>query len=185
MPSTQPAAASNFLVPNATFFVELIAFIVILVVLARYVLPPLNRAMTERQAKIRNQFAELETAKANAQAAEDTYKSQLVEARHEAARIREEARQQGAQIVVEMREQAQAEAGRITSTAQAQLEAERQQVFTQLRAEVGALATDLASRIVGESLEDEARRRRTVERFLGDLEQQPAVSTSSMPVGQG
>ncbi len=185
MPSTNSAGTSNFLVPNATFFVELIAFIIILLVLARYVLPPLNRAMTERQQKIRTQFTELETAKANAQAAEDTYKSQLVEARHEAARIREEARQQGAQIVVEMREQAQAEAGRITSAAQAQLEAERQQVFTQLRAEVGALATDLAGRIVGESLEDEARRRRTVERFLGDLEQQPAVSTSGTPVGQG
>jgi F-type H+-transporting ATPase subunit b len=177
-------ATSNFLVPNATFFVELAAFIIILTVLARYVLPPINKALADRQAKIRSEFQELETAKANAQAAEDSYRSQLAEARHEAARIREDARQQGAQIVVEMREQAQAEAGRITAAAHAQLEVERQRVFGQLRAEVGTLATDLAARIVGESLEDEARKRRTVERFLGDLEQQPAVSGSSSPVGQ-
>jgi F-type H+-transporting ATPase subunit b len=115
----------------------------------------------------------MEQATADAKAAEEKYQNELVEARHEAARIREEAREQGAQIIVEMREQAQAEAGRITSAAHAQIAAERQQVFAQLRAELGALATDLAGRIVGESLEDEARRRRTVERFLGDLEEQP------------
>jgi F-type H+-transporting ATPase subunit b len=177
-------AASNFLIPNATFFVELIAFILILVILARYVLPPVNKALADRQAKIRSEFDELETAKANAQAAEEKYRSELVEARHEAARIREEAREQGAQIVVEMREQAQAEAGRITSAAHAQIEVERQQVLAQLRSEVGALATDLAGRIVGESLEDEARKRRTVERFLSELEDQPASEDTATPAGR-
>lgn len=182
MPET-PLAAANFLVPNATFLVELVAFIIILVVLARYVLPPINKALADRQAKIRTQFRELETAKADAQAAEDRYRSQLTEARHEAARIREDARQQGAQIVVEMREQAQAEANRITGAAHAQIEVERQQVLAQLRSQVGTLATDLAGRIVGESLEDEARQRRTVERFLGELEEQ-SVNGGSTPVGQ-
>lgn len=182
MPQTH-LATSNFLVPNATFLVELVAFIIILVVLARYVLPPINKALADRQAKIRTQFEELETAKADAQAAEDKYRSQLTEARHEAARIREDARQQGAQIAVEMREQAQAEANRITGAAHAQIEVERQQVLAQLRSHVGTLATDLAGRIVGESLEDEARQRRTVDRFLGELEQQ-SVNGSSAPAGQ-
>ncbi len=182
MPQTH-LATSNFLVPNATFLVELVAFIIILVVLARYVLPPINKVLTDRQAKIRTQFEELETAKADAQAAEDKYRSQLTEARHEAARIREDARQQGAQIVVEMREQAQAEANRITGAAHAQIEVERQQVLAQLRTQVGTLATDLAGRIVGESLEDEARQRRSVDRFLGELEQQ-SVNGSSAPAGQ-
>ena len=85
--------------------------------------------------------------------------------------MREEAREQGAQIIAEMREQAQAEARRITESAQAQIQAERQQALTALRAEVGALATELASRIVGESLEEAARQGRMVDRFLDELEQ--------------
>ena len=72
--------------------------------------------------------------------------------------------------VAEMREQAQAEARRITESAQAQIQAERQQALTALRAEVGTLATELASRIVGESLTDEARQSRMVDRFLDELE---------------
>jgi F-type H+-transporting ATPase subunit b len=86
--------------------------------------------------------------------------------------LREEAREQGAQIIVEMRERAEAEARRITDAAQAQIEAERQQALISLRAEVGALATDLASRIVGESLTDQARQSRMVDRFLEDIEAQ-------------
>ena len=67
------------------------------------------------------------------------------------------------------REQAKAEARRITEAAQAQIEAERQQALISLRTEVGTLATELASRIVGESLTDEARQRRMVDRFLDEL----------------
>jgi F-type H+-transporting ATPase subunit b len=85
--------------------------------------------------------------------------------------MRAEAQEQGAQIIAEMREQAQAEGRRITEAAQAQIEAERQQALISLRAEVGKLATDLASRIVGESLTDEARQQRMVDRFLDELEQ--------------
>ena len=73
-----------------------------------------------------------------------------------------------------MREQAQAESARITANAQAQMEAEKQQVLNQLKSEVGTLATGLAGRIVGESLEDEARQRRTVERFIAEIESQSA-----------
>lgn len=171
MPTTN-LAQGNFLVPNATFIVELLAFAVMLGVLAKWVIPYINKAMTARQEAIRQRFEELEAAKASAEEAEQEYRSQLQEARHEAARIREEAREQGAQIVVEMREQAQAEANRITSAASAQMDAERQQVLAQLKSEVGALATDLAGRIVGESLEDEARKRRTVDRFIAELDGQ-------------
>ncbi len=96
--------------------------------------------------------------------------AQLADARHEAARIREEAREQGAAIVSEMREQAQTESSRIVEHGRVQIEAERQQAVASLRAEVGTLATSLAGRIVGESLEDDARSNRVVERFLADLE---------------
>jgi F-type H+-transporting ATPase subunit b len=69
-----------------------------------------------------------------------------------------------------MREQAQVEASRIVEHGKTQIEAERQQAVTSLRAEVGTLATSLAGRIVGESLDDDQRAARVVERFLADLE---------------
>jgi F-type H+-transporting ATPase subunit b len=162
--------ASNFLVPNGTFFVELAAFLLLFFLLARYVIPPINRAMTARQEAIRQEFAELEEAKSEAKGAEEEFKAQIADARKEAARIREEAREQGAAIIAEMREQAQTEASRITEHAHAQINAERQQALTTLRAEVGTLATSLARRIVGESLDDDERSARVVDRFLADLE---------------
>ncbi|MCW2779985.1 MAG: synthase subcomplex subunit, partial [Marmoricola sp.] len=160
----------NFLVPNGTFFVEVIAFAIIVYILGKYVIPPINKAMTARQEAIRSQFAELDEAKAKAESAEHEFRSQIADARHEAAKIREEAREQGAVIVAEMREQAQAEAGRIVEHGHAQLAADRQQAFTSLRGEVGTLATTLAARIVGESLDDDERSSRVVDRFLADLE---------------
>jgi F-type H+-transporting ATPase subunit b len=161
---------SNFLVPNATFFVELAAFLVLLFLLGKFIIPPINRAMTARQDAIREQFAELDEAKSEASAAEEEFKAQIADARHEAARIREEAREQGAAIIAEMREQAQAEAARIVEHAHTQIEADRKSAAASLRGEVGTLATTLAGRIVGESLDDEARQSRVVDRFLTELE---------------
>jgi F-type H+-transporting ATPase subunit b len=163
----RPMAAENFLM-----------FVVILVLLGRYGLPRINKALTDRQQAIRREFDEAAEAKAKAQAAEEEYRSQLVEARHEAARIREEAREEGAAITAELREQAQAEAERIVRHAHLQVEAERQQVVQQLRRQVGTMATTLAGRIVGESLEDDERRDRTVERFIATLESQDPAGTS-------
>ena len=74
---------------------------------------------------------------------------------------------------------AQAESTRIVEHGKTQIEAELQQAVTSLRAEVGALATGLAGRIVGESLEDEARQSRVVERFLADLEAQTGNGATS------
>jgi F-type H+-transporting ATPase subunit b len=161
---------SNFLVPNGTFFVELAAFLVLLFLLGKYVIPPINRAMIARQEAIRAEFAQLDEAKSEAVAAEEEFKSQIADARHEAARIREEAREQGAAIIAEMREQAQVEAARIVEHAHAQIEADRKAAAASLRAEVGDLATTLAGRIVGESLTDQARQTRVVDRFLAELE---------------
>ena len=79
-----------------------------------------------------------------------------------------------------MREQAQTEAARIVEHGKAQIEAERQQAVASLRAEVGSLATGLAGRIVGESLDDDARQSRVVERFLAELESRERQRESLM-----
>jgi F-type H+-transporting ATPase subunit b len=169
-PTALTPMESNFLVPNGTFLVELAAFILMFFLLARYVIPPINKAMTARQEAIRQEFEELEESKQEAKHAEAEFKAQIADARKEANRIREEAREQGNAIIAEAKEQAQVEAQRIKEQAHAQIAAERQQALTSLRAEVGSLATSLAGRIVGESLEDDERSTRVVDRFLADLD---------------
>jgi F-type H+-transporting ATPase subunit b len=171
MASTETVLAegSNFLVPNATFFAELVAFVIILSILWRYVIPRVTKALDERQAIIRTQMDEAEATKVKLAATEADYRQKLQEASTMAAQIRDEARADAAAIRDEILAKAREESDRIIAAGRHQLEAERTAVVRQLRTEVGTLAVDLAGRIVGESLEDEARRRRTVDRFLSEL----------------
>jgi F-type H+-transporting ATPase subunit b len=152
-----------------------VSFFIVFGVLGKVLLPRIQQTLHERTDQIEGGLERAEEAQAEAARVLERYRQQLAEARHEAARLREEAREQGAQIIAEMRAEAQAEARRLSEAANAQLEAERQQALTSLRAEVGALATDLAGRIVGESLQDEARQSRVVDRFLDDLEQRGGI----------
>ena len=165
-------ASTNPLLPSwPEFIIGTILFVLVFGALAKFLLPRAQQTLAQRTELIEGGLAKSEEAQAEATALLDQYREQLAEARHEASRLRAEAQEQGAQIIAEMREQAQAEGRRITEAAQAQIEAERQQALISLRAEVGTLATELASRIVGESLTDEARQRRMVDRFLDELEQ--------------
>jgi F-type H+-transporting ATPase subunit b len=165
-------SSQNPLVPSYTeLIVGTICFILVFGVLGRILMPRIQQTLAQRTELIEGGLAKAEEEQAEAAQVLEQYKQQLAEARHEAARLREEAREQGAQIIAEMREQAQAEARRIAESAHAQIEAERQQALISLRAEVGTLATELASRIVGESLTDAARQNRMVDRFLEELEQ--------------
>jgi F-type H+-transporting ATPase subunit b len=163
----------NPLVPNLTeLIVGAVTFGIIFFALWKVLIPRLNKTLEERTDKIEGGLQRAEETQAEANETLARYREQLAEARHEAARLREEAREQGAQIIAEMREQAQAEGRRLVEAAHAQIEADRQQAIQSLKTEVGGLAVDLASRVVGESLTDEARQRRIVERFLDELDQQ-------------
>ena len=165
-------ASTNPLLPSwPEFIIGTILFVLVFGAMAKVLLPRIQKTLAERTDLIEGGLNRSEEAQAQAKELLDQYREQLAEARHEASRMRAEAQQQGAQIIAEMREQAQAEGRRITEAAQSQIEAERQQALISLRAEVGKLATDLASRIVGESLTDEARQRRMVDRFLDELDQ--------------
>lgn len=178
---TVPLATESPLGIQWVEFIAAIVFAGILTyIIAKFVVPRFEATYAERTAAIQGGIEKAERAQEAAAAALQQYNDQLAEARSEAARIREDAKTQGSQILAEMREQAQAESARIKASAQAQLEAERAQVLAQLRTEVGGLATTLASRIVGESLEDDARAARTVERFLADLES----SEDNAPAGR-
>jgi F-type H+-transporting ATPase subunit b len=172
IPLADSTASSNPLLPSwPEFIIGTILFALVFGAMAKVLLPRIQKTLAERTDLIEGGLNRSEEAQAQAQELLDQYREQLAEARHDASRMRAEAQEQGAQIIAEMREQAQAEGRRITEAAQAQIEAERQQALTSLRAEVGTLATELASRIVGESLTDEARQRRMVDRFLDELDQ--------------
>ncbi len=159
--------------------VGLVAFTLLFLFLRAKVFPMFEKVYAERHDAIEGGMARAKQAEEEAKETLATYREQLAEARHEAARLREDAREQGTVIIAEMREQAQAEARRITESAHQQIEADKQQAINQLRTTVGTLATDLASRIVGESLEDEARQSRVVERFLDGLDAE--VTTGDQP----
>ena len=182
-------ASYNPLLPSwPEFIIGTILFCLVFGFLARIALPRIMKTLEERHDAIEGGINRADEAQAEAQAVLQQYRAQLDDARHEASRMREEAREQGAAIIAEMRERAEAEARRITDAAQAQIEADRQQALTSLRGEVGALATELASRIVGESLTDVARQSRMVDRFLADLEEHPASPTAgagATPTGAG
>ena len=159
------------LVPHtAELIVGFIAFTLLFLVLRKAVVPKFEKAFTDRTNAIQGGIERAEKAQLEAQRALAQYNEQLSSAREEAQTLREEARVQGAAIVDELRAKAQEEAARITAAAHASIEAERQQAVTSLRNEVGALAVELASKIVGEALEDQARQSRIVDRFLDDLE---------------
>jgi F-type H+-transporting ATPase subunit b len=159
---------------GAELILGTVCFFVVFGVLGKLLLPRITKLLNEREDAIQGGINRADEAQAEAQAVLAQYRAQLDDARREASRMREEANEQGAQIIAEMRERAEAEARRITEAAQAQIDAERQQALISLRAEVGALATELASRIVGESLTDSARQSRMVDRFLDDLAAQGA-----------
>jgi F-type H+-transporting ATPase subunit b len=156
-----------------------ICFALVFGVLGKLLMPRIMKVLADREDAIQGGINRADEAQAEAQAVLQQYRAQLDDAKHEAARTREEAREAGAQIIAEMRERAEAEARRITEAAQSQIDAERQQALISLRAQVGSLATELASRIVGESLADTARQGRMVDRFLDDIEARGAAGTGA------
>lgn len=172
-------AENNFLVPNATFIAELIAFLIILFLLGRYVLPPVQKAMRDRQAMIDKQVEDAAEARRQLAEAEASYQRALTEARTEAAKIRESARAEAQHVVDDLRAQAQEESARIVTRGEEQLARQRGAIVRELRAEIGTLAVELAEKIVDQQLADDARVSATVDAFLSGLEAQDAAQAQA------
>ncbi|WP_327113153.1 F0F1 ATP synthase subunit B [Nocardia sp. NBC_01730] len=165
----------NPLIPETYDIVWSIVCVVIIGILFyKYVIPRLMKTLDERSDKIEGGIARAEAAQEEAQLTLQQYQQQLAEARLEAARIREDARTQGQQILAQMRAEAQAESDRIVAAGHTQLEAQRQQILTELRSEVGRTAVDLAEKIIGQSVSDEAKQAASIERFLDELDESDA-----------
>ena len=147
-----------------------IAFTLLCIVLMKFVYPRMEATFRARVDAIEGGLKRAEEAQAEANRMLEQYRAQLAEARTDAAKIRDDARADGEDIRREIHARAREESDRIIAAGRDHLAAERQTIIRELRAEVGTLAVDLASKIVGESLADEARRRGTVDRFLSELE---------------
>src|SRR3712207_9034853 len=177
------AEAHNPLIPPVgEIIVGTITFAILCLVLFKFVVPRFEQVFQARREAIEGGIERAEAMQAEAKAALEQYRAQLAEARSEAAQIRDQARAEGQQILEELRAQANEESARIVARGEEQLTTARQQVVNELRGQIGALAVDLAGRVVGESLEDQARRSGTVDRFLDQLD---GMAAGASPDGRG
>jgi F-type H+-transporting ATPase subunit b len=182
------AKTNNFLIPNGTFIFEWIVFILVLVFLARKIIPRITTMIDERQATIKRQFDEAEAAKQRLEAAEKEYTEALAETRRDASRLREQAQAERADIVEEARSEAQAKVEEMLATAADRVATERQQAILALRNEIGELATTLAERMVHDSLREDARQRKLISDFIagvGATEAIEAEHAGTAPVESG
>jgi len=172
MPELVMAAETNpFLPADYDIIWSAVVFVVVMVFFVRFAIPRFRQILDDRAAVIEGGIAKAESAQAEAAAALTEYNNQLAEGRAEAVKIRELARAEGVKILADLKEQAHLEAARITAMAHAQIEAERQAAVASLRQEVGSLAIDLASGVIGESLSADAKASAMVDRFIAELEE--------------
>ena len=166
--------ASNFLVPNATFIVELIAFLLVLGALARWVLPPLNRMMEERQNTIRKALEDAEEARRRADETEVEYKQALEEARAQARQLVDEANRLGEELRSQARERGEQEYQRVLSRATADIQSATQQAAEQLRGQVGELVVLVVERVIGQVMDDQAQRA-LIDRTIAEAEREAGI----------
>ena len=174
------SGTQNPLVPSLTELITgLIAFLIVFGVLAKVLMPRIQQTLQERDRRDRGRPAPRRGGAGRGGAAARSVQGAAGRGQARGVTHARAGQAEGAQIKAELREQGEAERQRLVDSARAQIDADRQQALTALRAEVGALSVELASRIVGESLQDEARQRRTVDRFLAELEEQAAEVRSA------
>lgn len=164
-------AKPNPLLPsNYDLLWSFVVFAFIIGAFLHWIMPRFQKILDQRAEMIEGGLKKAEAAQREASVALEEYSSQLIEARKDAARIREQARAQATQLLETAHGQAIEDAARVAETAKKQISAERQQAINALRSEVGGLAVELASRVIEESLDDEARHRRVIDAFLSEIE---------------
>ena len=147
-----------------------VVFVVLLVFFWFKVLPGFKRMLDERAQAIEGRLADAEAAQKAAEARTAEVEADKAQLRAESSSIREDARAEGAAILAELKQQAAKDTDRLSETTKASLLAERDSAANAHRGEIGALAIELASRIVGEKLDDDKVANRVVDEFIAELE---------------
>ncbi|MDR2378046.1 MAG: F0F1 ATP synthase subunit B [Bifidobacteriaceae bacterium] len=170
--SGAPEGIGLFIPPWDDVIISLICLGAIALAVGKYAAPRYLEVLDQRAAMIEGGVRRAEAAEAEIAQIRAGLEAEKEEARVEAARVRQDAMSDAAAIVAEAKTKAGAEARRIEEAAQRQIDSERRAAEVSLRRDVGALAGELAEKIVGESLKDSALASRVIDRFLRDLESQ-------------
>jgi F-type H+-transporting ATPase subunit b len=147
--ATASQAEGNFLIPNGTFFVVLIIFLIVLGVIGTFVVPPIMRVLQEREDMVTKTQADNKQAAEQFAAAREDYEKVMSEARVKASAARDDARTEGRKVLDEMRTRAEEQVSSTLQDASDQLKQEGDAVAADLRARVDSMSTTLASRILG------------------------------------
>ncbi len=180
--SVQILADENVIVPKLSeLIIGAVSFGILVAFFFWKIYPQIRRVYAERTERVEGGMARADEAQREAQELLVEYRQQLDSARADANRVREEAREQGRAITEELRAAALAEVAGIKARAEEQLAADRAQAVASLRRDVGELAIELASRVIGQELESNERQRRLVDDFLATLDSSPdsAAATTS------
>jgi F-type H+-transporting ATPase subunit b len=163
---------SNPVVPNLSeFIVGGLAFLILLVLLQRTAFPQVTKLLRDRSENIEGKLQKAERERADAERLLEQYRDKLAAAEDETRRILEEARSNAERVRRELLAKAESDAGRELERAREAIRSERDQAIRQLRGEVGNLAVELATRVVGESL-DRDRQLRLIDRYIDDVSNQ-------------
>ncbi len=149
---------SIFLLPNFTFVLELIGFLLVLGFVAKYVLPPLRKAMEAREAHIRGAIEAAEEARREAAETAARRREALEAARSEARQIVDQAAETADQLREEGRRRGQEEYERLLAAAQSEIDLERQRARDEVMSELGDLVLRAAERVIGSGLDDSRHR---------------------------
>jgi F-type H+-transporting ATPase subunit b len=153
-----PIASSNFLVPNGTLIIEIVAFLLVLVFIARVVLPPLNRTLEQRQEEIRTSLEAAETARVEADETRAQRQGILDEARQRAREIVAQANQVAETVAVQSEERGQQEYDRLVRAAETDIALARQRAVDEVSAQLGALVMSVARQVIGREIDATSHR---------------------------
>ncbi|HEX5401080.1 MAG TPA: F0F1 ATP synthase subunit B [Pseudonocardiaceae bacterium] len=166
---TNLAAPANPLLPNGTFFAELIIFVVVLIIMWRFIVPPIVKALQDRADRVAETAKERQEATEKLAEADARYDAALTDARRKAGDIRAEARAEGQRVLSGLRTQATEEADGIRARSEADMAEQRERALRELQGHIGPLSTALAGRVIGTDLAATGRQAETVAAFLDGL----------------
>ena len=147
--AAEEGGTSNFLIPNGTFFFVLAIFLIVLGVIAKFVVPPIQEVLGEHERMVAKTTEDNRRATDQEAAADADYRKELAAGRSEAAAIRDEARAEGRGVVDEKRAQANDEVAGAVQVANEELKLSSDAIAGDLRASVETLSATLASRVLG------------------------------------
>ena len=156
---------SAILPDMAEFIPMLVIFILLWIVLAKFGWPKFEAMLEKREMTIKDSLEKSEQARVERVLEE--YKRQLEDAKAQAAQIVADAKKTGEAVKADITDKAQSEATAMIEKAHNAIEAEKKAAISELQGSVADLSVSVASRLIGEDLND-AEHRKIIERYVNE-----------------